>query len=80
LIRYFGIALIPCSGYSQLSAQDRTVLPVREPERSTFSELDVREVSPPQRFVVKAPEGAPCQFCTMIFRMTGVFPYRISTM
>jgi len=42
-----------------LLAQDRTVLPVKEPERNTFSELDVRNVSPPQRFVLKAPEGAP---------------------
>ncbi len=43
----------------QLAAQDRTVLPVREPQRPTYKELDVRNVTPPPRFEVKAPEGAP---------------------
>ena len=56
---FCGMALVPYSACSQLLAQDRTVLPVKEPERNTFSELDVRNVSPPQRFEVKAPEGAP---------------------
>lgn len=59
LIRFFGIALVQYSACTMLLAQDRTVLPVKEPERNTFSELDVRNVSPPQRFVLKAPEGAP---------------------
>jgi arylsulfatase A-like enzyme len=43
----------------QLAAQDRTVLPVKEPERPTYKELDVRNLTPPPRFEVKAPEGAP---------------------
>lgn len=38
---------------------DRTVLPVKAPERPTFTELDVRNASMPDRFEVKAPEGAP---------------------
>lgn len=39
---------------------DRTVLPIQEPERPTFSELDVRNVKEkPPLFAVKAPEKAP---------------------
>jgi len=38
---------------------DRTVLPIQEPERPTYSELDVRNVKAPPRFEVKAPEKAP---------------------
>ena len=38
---------------------DRTVLPIQEPKRPTYSELDARNVKPPPRFEVKAPQGAP---------------------
>jgi arylsulfatase len=38
---------------------DRTVLPIKEPARQTSKELDVRNVTAPARFEVKAPEGAP---------------------
>jgi len=38
---------------------DRTVLPIKEPERQTYKELDVRNAKAPQRFDVKAPKGAP---------------------
>lgn len=38
---------------------DRTVLPIKEPIRPTYKELDVRNVTPPPRFEVKAPMGAP---------------------
>ncbi|HWR99960.1 MAG TPA: arylsulfatase [Prolixibacteraceae bacterium] len=38
---------------------DRTVLPIKAPHRQTFKELDVRNVKQPERFEVKAPEGAP---------------------
>jgi arylsulfatase len=38
---------------------DRTVLPIQEPERPTYSELDVRNVKAPPRFEVKAPAKAP---------------------
>ena len=38
---------------------DRTVLPIREPVRQTYKELDVRNATPPARFEVKAPEVAP---------------------
>ena len=38
---------------------DRTVLPIPEPKPPTYSELDARNVKPPPRFEVKAPQGAP---------------------
>ncbi len=38
---------------------DRTVLPIVSPKRAVYSELDVRNATAPDRFVVKAPEGAP---------------------
>ncbi len=38
---------------------DRTVLPIKEPIRPTYSELDARNVTPPARWEVKAPKGAP---------------------
>ena len=38
---------------------DRTVLPIPEPKPPLYTELDARNVSPPPRFQVKAPEGAP---------------------
>lgn len=38
---------------------DRTVLPIQEPERPTYSELDVRNVETPPLFEVKAPKKAP---------------------
>ncbi len=45
-----------------VSAQDnvdRTVLPIQEPERPTYAELDVRNAKAPPRFEVKAPKKAP---------------------
>ncbi|RKZ90686.1 MAG: arylsulfatase [Gammaproteobacteria bacterium] len=38
---------------------DRTTLPIQEPDRPKFSELDVRNAKAPQRFEVKAPAKAP---------------------
>ena len=51
--------LVPTAFAGYLTAQDRTVLPIKEPERPTYKELDVRNTTPPKRFEVKAPEGAP---------------------
>ncbi|HEU4431033.1 MAG TPA: arylsulfatase [Myxococcota bacterium] len=50
------IALAPASAQETL---DRTVLPIAEPKRPTYSELDARQAKPPARFEVKAPKGAP---------------------
>ena len=41
------------------TALDRTVLPIPEPKRPVYKELDVRNATPPPRFEVKAPNGAP---------------------
>lgn len=38
---------------------DRTVLPIAEPSHPPATELDVRKATPPPRFEVKAPAGAP---------------------
>jgi len=38
---------------------DRTVLPIPEPTYPPITELDGRKATPPPRFEVKAPEGAP---------------------
>jgi arylsulfatase len=38
---------------------DRTVLPIPEPKPALITELDVRKVTAPPHFQVKAPEGAP---------------------
>lgn len=38
---------------------DRTELPIREPKRPLYTELDVRDAKPPPRFEIKAPENAP---------------------
>ena len=38
---------------------DRTVLPIPEPKRPLYNELDVHNATPPPRFEVKAPAGAP---------------------
>lgn len=38
---------------------NRTVLPIVEPARTKYTELDVRNAVPPERFQVKAPQSAP---------------------
>ena len=38
---------------------DRSTLPIKEPKRQTYTELDVRNATAPARFEVKAPKGAP---------------------
>lgn len=51
--------------FSQLRAEevegkiDRTVLPIAEPLRNPSKTLDIRNATPPPRFEVKAPSGAP---------------------
>lgn len=46
------------AGHAQ-TALDRTILPVQEPKPPLYTELDARNAKPPERFEVKAPEGAP---------------------
>src|SRR4029079_2984334 len=40
-------------------ALDRTSLPIKEPARQTYKELDARNAKAPARWEVKAPQGAP---------------------
>jgi arylsulfatase len=48
----------PSSGIAEKGI-DRTVLPIKEPARPLYKELDVRNATAPPRFEVKAPKGAP---------------------
>lgn len=41
------------------SIQDRTVLPIPEPQYPKSTVFDARKATPPQRFDIKAPAGAP---------------------
>lgn len=38
---------------------DRTTLPIKEPPRQTYTQLDARDAKAPARWEVKAPKGAP---------------------
>ncbi len=51
-----GMAATTASAQDKL---DRTMLPIAEPKRPTYTELDARKVKAPARFEVKAPKGAP---------------------
>jgi len=59
------------------AAVDRTVLPIPEPNYPHSATLDAREATPPPRFQVKAPEGAPNVLIVLIddmgFGMSGAF-------
>ena len=58
-------------------AIDRTVLPIQEPTYAPITELDARKATPPPRFEVKAPEGAPNVLIVLIddmgFGMSSAF-------
>jgi arylsulfatase A-like enzyme len=62
-VRMAGLVLaaaIPLSAAGQSADRlDRTVLPIKEPARPTYKELDARNVKAPKHFDVKAPTGAP---------------------
>ena len=68
-IMLVGLLVIGCSAEPQKADTaspttaagtiDRTVLPVPQPEPATYTELDVRNATPPARNEVEAPAGAP---------------------
>ena len=58
-VALLGLALTIVGTVSAQQKLDRTVLPIAEPKRPTYTELDARKVKPPARFEVKAPKGAP---------------------
>jgi len=49
----------PAAAQSAATPVDRTTLPIPEPQYPHSSVLDARDASPPPRFEVKAPVGAP---------------------
>jgi arylsulfatase A-like enzyme len=56
---FLTISFISIAGQLLGQAIDRSSLPIREPKRQVYTELDVRNATPPARFEVKAPTGAP---------------------
>jgi arylsulfatase len=56
---------------------DRTMLPIPEPKRPPITEFDARKATPPPRFEVKAPAGAPNVLLIMLddmgFGMSSAF-------
>jgi len=49
----------PAVSQPRTATPDRTSLPIAEPKRPVYTEIDARKVTPPPRFEVKAPAGAP---------------------
>jgi len=47
------------SAHLHAQAVDRSVLPIPDPSYPPIAELDARKATPPRRFEVKAPSGAP---------------------
>jgi hypothetical protein len=56
LLGPFGLS---ATSIAQSGEPERSILPIAEPPRPHYTELDVRNATPPPRFEVKAPEGAP---------------------
>ena len=60
ILTVFGLFGLCSSSIAEPPYQlDRNVLPIAAPHYRPYSELDVRNATPPPRFEVKAPEGAP---------------------
>jgi arylsulfatase len=87
--RILAFGLLMAVSVSESAAQrpsdsvDRTVLPIAEPARQPSSELDVRKATPPARFAVTAPQGAPNVLLVLIddlgFAGTSTFGGPVST-
>ena len=52
----YGALSVPAGAQEKM---DRTVLPIPEPKPPLYTELDARNATPPPRFQVQAPKGAP---------------------
>jgi arylsulfatase A-like enzyme len=63
ILSLIGFCLLPAITAAQEqnseSAYDRTSLPIKEPKRQTYTELDAKNAKAPKRWEVKAPKGAP---------------------
>jgi arylsulfatase len=53
------MATLCAAGASAQPVVDRTVLPIAEPKRPIYTEIDARKAKMPPRHQVKAPAGAP---------------------
>ncbi len=53
------MALLTIASIDAQENINREILPIVPPEPETYTELDVRNTTPPPRFEVNAPEGAP---------------------
>lgn len=80
---FIGLTALTLSGTVVGQELDRTSLPIKEPARKKYTELDVRNATPPPRFEVKAPKGAPNVVVVLIddmgFGVTESFGGPIST-
>lgn len=56
----------PAVSQPRTATPDRSSLPIAEPKRPVYTEIDARNVTPPPRFEVKAPAGAPNVVIVMI--------------
>jgi arylsulfatase len=54
-----GLGAVSAATGAAQAELDRTTLPIPEPRYPQSTVLDVRDATPPPRFEVKAPEGAP---------------------
>lgn len=74
---------VPLSVRLSADEPDRTTLPITEPLREPTTTLDVREATPPPRFEVKAPAGAPNVLLVLIddlgFAGTSAFGGPVAT-
>ena len=79
LVLAAGLALAQSGG----APVDRLVLPIAEPKRPVYTELDVRNVQAPPAFKVEAPAGAPNVIIVLIddlgFGATSTFGGPITT-
>jgi arylsulfatase len=73
----------PVAAQAPTETFDRTVLPIQEPKRPVYTELDARNVKTPPHFEVKAPAGAPNVVIVLIddlgFGATSAFGGPITT-
>lgn len=59
LAAFFAQQPVVAAAQQAAETLDRSVLPIPEPKRQTFTEVDVRKATAPPRFAVTPPQGAP---------------------
>ena len=79
----FGLVLGTACAAAAQAGPDRTILPIPEPQSPTSNVLDIRNATAPERFQVKAPEGAPNVLVVLIddlgFAGTGAYGGPVAT-